>query len=178
MVVLEGTRTDTNLKHAFSEEGRFDRRFLKQELAAEAMGNRGLAALSRTEARNGACFAAGHLDFLVADEAEKDVSAADFAARMTTTINDRTGMYAGMARTARDEGFEEIADWFKLWPKRGARTRAGCTRSFINTRAKPDALVDRRHQNSECRVGTPPAMVRHRLITDTKEARPWLNTTT
>jgi rubrerythrin len=122
MKALEGTQTKANLKHAFTEEGRFDRRFLKQELAAEAMGDRELAALSRTVARNGACFAAGHLDFLVADDVAVTPSAmspADFAAEMTTMIDDRTAMYAGMARTARDEGFAEIADWFETLAKAG-----------------------------------------------------------
>lgn len=127
MVALEGTRTDTNLRHAFSEEGRFDRRLLKQELTAEATGNLELAGLTRSAARNGACVAADHLDFLVADDAEKDASPAG----MTTMINDRTGMYAGMARTARDEGFEEIAEWFETLAKAG-RSHAGRLRQVLH----------------------------------------------
>lgn len=30
---------------------------------------------------------------------------------------ERSARYAGMARTARDEGFNEIADWFELLAK-------------------------------------------------------------
>ena len=122
MVALEGTRTRTNLEHAFTEEGRFNRRILKQELAAEAMGFRELAALSRKVTENGACFASGHLNLLVADDDNVTPSAMsppDFAARMSDMIDDHTAMYAGMARTARDEGLEEIADWFETLAKAG-----------------------------------------------------------
>jgi rubrerythrin len=31
-------------------------------------------------------------------------------------------MYPGMAKTAREEGFDEIADWFETWPRPSART--------------------------------------------------------
>jgi rubrerythrin len=122
MVALEGTQTDTNLKNAFAEQGRFDRRILTREQLAEAMGYRELAAVSRTAARDGANFASGHLDFLVTSKSgvtPSGMSPADFAAEMTTMIDDNTAMYAGMARTARDEGFEEIADWFETLAKAG-----------------------------------------------------------
>ena len=32
-------------------------------------------------------------------------------------IHEYTDMYPGMARTAREEGFEEIADWFETLAK-------------------------------------------------------------
>jgi len=116
MVALEGTRTRINLEHAFTEEGCFNRRVLKQELAAETMGYGGLTAFSRTVVENGARFASGHLNFLVADDdsvTPREMSPPDFAARISETIDDHAAMYAGMARTARDEGFEEIASWFE-----------------------------------------------------------------
>jgi rubrerythrin len=122
MLSLEGTRTNANLKHAFSDEGRFDRRYLDHEQAAEAAGLFELAAVSRAAAGNGVCFASGHLDYLVADDrgsTPSGMSPSDFAAEMTAMIDDHTGMYAGMARTARDEGFEEIADWFETLAKAG-----------------------------------------------------------
>ena len=46
-----------------------------------------------------------------------------------------TDMYPGMAKTARDEGFDEIADWFE--------TLAKAERSHANRYQKAlDALVD------------------------------------
>jgi rubrerythrin len=117
MVALEGTRTETNLRYAFAEVGRFDRHLLKQERAARLTGDREVAVLSRATAENGARVAAGHLDFLVADDA--GVSPSETAAM----IDGHTDMYAGMARTARDEGLEEIADWFETLAKAG-RSRA------------------------------------------------------
>lgn len=122
MIWLEGTRTNANLKHAFSEEGRADRRYLNQELAAEAVGLREFAALSRAAAGNGTCFASGHLEFLVGDDdsvTPSGMSPAAFAAEMTTMIDDHAAMCAGMTRTARDEGFEDIADWFETLAKAG-----------------------------------------------------------
>jgi rubrerythrin len=122
MISLEGTRTNANLKHAFSDEGRFDRLYLNHERAAEAAGHRDLAVLTRTSAGTGARYAGGHLDFLIEDQdsaAPAGTSTAEFAAAMTEMIDEHTGMYAGMARTAHDEGFEEIADWFETLAKAG-----------------------------------------------------------
>jgi len=122
MISLEGTRTNANLKHAFSDEGRFDRLYLNHEQAAEAAGYRGLAVLARISAGTGARYAGGHLDFLVAGQdsaTPTGTSTAEFAAAMTEMIDEHTGMYAGMARTAHDEGFEEIADWFETLAKAG-----------------------------------------------------------
>lgn len=47
------------------------------------------------------------------------MSRSDFAAEMTTMIDDHTAMYSGMARTARDQGLEDIADWFDTLAKAG-----------------------------------------------------------
>jgi rubrerythrin len=122
MISLEGTRTNANLKHAFSDEGRFDRLYLNHEQAAEASGHRGLAVLARASAGYGARYAGGHLDLLIADNAipaPAGTSIVEFAAPMTDMIDEHTSMYAGMTRTAHDEGFEEIADWFETLAKAG-----------------------------------------------------------
>src|ERR1700735_2692059 len=57
MLSLEGSRTDENLKRAVLDEARFDRRYLRHELAAEAAGHRDLAALLRAAAKSGAAYA-------------------------------------------------------------------------------------------------------------------------
>jgi rubrerythrin len=121
-VWLEGTRTGANLKHAFSDEGQFNRLYLDQELAAETAGFPDLAKFSRAAAGSGARFASGHLDYLVAGNNRTTTSGMSrdgFAAEMTAIIDNRSAICAGMARTARDEGFEEIADWFETLAKAG-----------------------------------------------------------
>jgi rubrerythrin len=134
MVALEGTRTCINLEHAFTREGCFNRRILEQEPAAEAPGYRELAALSRTVAKSRAGFASGHLDFLVTDDDNIAPSGAPppaFATRMTELIDDHTAMYAGMARTAHEEGFEEVASWFETLAKAG-RSHVRRLRRILN----------------------------------------------
>jgi len=122
MVSLEGTRTNANLKYALAGEGQSDRHHLNHEAIAEAKGLRELAALSRAASRKGSCFASGHLELLSARDdivTRSRMSYPDFAAEMKTIIDDHAAMYAGMARTARDEEFEEIADWFETLAKAG-----------------------------------------------------------
>ena len=54
---------------------------------------------------------------------------------MAGETHEYTDMYPGMAKTARDEGFDEIADWFE--------TLAKAERSHANRYKKAlDALVD------------------------------------
>lgn len=118
MVPLEGSRTNANLKHALADEGRFDRLYLNHEQAADAAGYRELAALARAAAESGARFASGHLDHLIAGQQSATATAGSPAA-MAAMIEEHTAMYAGMARTAHDEGFEEIADWFETLAKAG-----------------------------------------------------------
>ncbi len=120
MPSLRGSRTDHNLRHAFSDEGRFNRLYRDCTQAASAEGERELATLSQAAADRGAGYAGGHLDFLVAGyDTSRPVgnSAADLANEIAAMTDDHTAMYAGMARTAHDEGFEEIAGWFETLAK-------------------------------------------------------------
>ena len=62
-------------------------------------------------------------------------SAGRIAAAVAGETHEYTDMYPGMAKTARDEGFDEIADWFE--------TLAKAERSHANRYQKAlDALVD------------------------------------
>ena len=56
-----------------------------------------------------------------------------------------TGMLAGMARTAREEGFAEIADWFETLAK-AERSHAGRFQKALNAAApqKTEPLGSRR----------------------------------
>jgi rubrerythrin len=53
---------------------------------------------------------------------------------MTAMIDEHTAMYAGMARTAHDEGFEEIAGWFETLAKARRSHALRIRRAVENTR--------------------------------------------
>ncbi|GIT03490.1 MAG: hypothetical protein CM1200mP28_07490 [Deltaproteobacteria bacterium] len=44
-----------------------------------------------------------------------------------------TGMYPGMAKTARDEGFNEIADWFETPFAKAEKSHAGRFQQLANS---------------------------------------------
>jgi rubrerythrin len=122
MASVKGSRTDQNLRHAFSDEGRFNRLNLSCTQAAAAEGQRESATLAQAADDRGAGYAGGHLDFRVAGydtSAPLGSSAVELATAIATMKDDHTAMYAGMARTAHDEGFEEIAGWFEILAKPG-----------------------------------------------------------
>ena len=47
-------------------------------------------------------------------------------------VHEYTDMYPGMARTAREEGFEEIADWFETLAK-AEKSHAGKFQKTLDT---------------------------------------------
>ena len=64
----------------------------------------------------------GHLDYLkqVGDPATglpMGDTATNLQASIAGETHEYTDMYPGMAKTARDEGFAEIADWFETLAK-------------------------------------------------------------
>ena len=62
-------------------------------------------------------------------------AAQNLKAAVAGETHEYTDMYPGMAKTAREEGFDEIADWFE--------TLAKAERSHANRYQKAlDALVD------------------------------------
>jgi rubrerythrin len=147
MLLLAGTRTDENLKRALLDEARFDRRYLRHELAAEAAGHRDLAAMLRAAAKSGAAYASGHLDYLVAgDELASSTptgkSAAELAATIVSMTDEHIAMYAGMARTAHQEGFDEIADWFETLA-RAVRSHGRRLRNVVNNTLQSPERVTR-----------------------------------
>ena len=133
MAVLNGTRTHQNLKDAFAGESQANRRYLYFANKADVEGQPEVAALFRSPAEGETGHAHGHLDYLseVGDPAtdlpigssEKNLKSA-----VAGETYEYTDMYPGMARTARDEGFDEIADWFE--------TLAEAERSHANKFAK------------------------------------------
>lgn len=121
-MVLKGSRTEQNLKDAFAGEAQANRRYLYFASRADVEGQNDVAMLFRSTAEGETGHAHGHLEFLeaVGDPATgmpMGNSRQNLAAAVAGETYEYTEMYPAMARTARDEGFDEIADWFETLAK-------------------------------------------------------------
>ena len=119
---LAGTRTEENLKAAFAGESQANRRYLYFAQKADIEGYNDVAAVFRSTAEGETGHAHGHLEFLeeTGDPATGEPigpTSSHHKAAIAGETHQYTDMYPGMARAARDEGFEEIADWFETLAK-------------------------------------------------------------
>ena len=119
---LKQSKTAENLKDAFAGESQANRRYLYFAQKADIEGAPDVAAVFRSTAEGETGHAHGHLEYLeeVGDPAtgEKMGETEDnLKSAITGETHEYTDMYPGMARTARDEGFDEIADWFETLAK-------------------------------------------------------------
>jgi rubrerythrin len=122
MAKLEGTKTHTNLKEAFAGESQANRRYLYFAKVADVEGYPDVAGLFKDTADGETGHAHGHLDFLkqIGDPAtgepigntEKNLKSA-----VAGETYEYQTMYPGFAKTAREEGFAEIAEWFETLAK-------------------------------------------------------------
>ena len=140
MASLKGSKTEENLKAAFAGESQANRRYLYFAQKADVEGYNDVSAVFRSTAEGETGHAHGHLEFLeeVGDPATGQPIGPtndNLKAAIAGETHEYTDMYPGMAKQARDEGFEEIADWFE--------TLAKAERSHANRYTKAlDALVD------------------------------------
>ena len=122
MKPLKGTRTHTNLKEAFAGESQANRRYLYFASKADVEGQNDVAALFRSTAEGETGHAHGHLEYLetVGDPATGlpiGGTPLNLKAAIAGETHEYTDMYPGMAKSARTEGFNEIADWFETLAK-------------------------------------------------------------
>lgn len=122
MADLNGTKTHDNLKEAFAGESQANRRYLYFAKAADIEGYPDVAGLFRDTAEGETGHAHGHLDYLkeVGDPATGEAIGATDKNLKSAVVGETfeyTDMYPGMAKTARDEGFSEVADWFETLAK-------------------------------------------------------------
>ena len=137
MASLKGSKTHENLKHAFAGESQANRRYLYFARRADIEGYPDIGGLFRdtSEAETGHAF--GHMDYLkeVGDPAT-GVPIGDTKKNLQSAIEgetyEYTEMYPGMAKTAREEGFEEIADWFETLA-RAEKSHAGRFTQGLNS---------------------------------------------
>ena len=126
---LKGSKTEQCLKDAFAGESQANRRYLYFAQKADIEGHNDVAAVFRSTAEGETGHAHGHLEFLEAcgDPATGEpigTTADNLKSAIAGETHEYTDMYPGMAREARDEGFDEIADWFETLAK-AERSHAG-----------------------------------------------------
>jgi len=112
---LKGSKTEQNLKDAFAGESQANRRYLyfaaKADLEyLEAVGDPATG--------------------LPIGETGNNLKAA-----IAGETHEYTDMYPGMAKAARSEGFEEIADWFETLAK-AERSHANRFQKALDTLGK------------------------------------------
>ncbi|HET8773498.1 MAG TPA: rubrerythrin family protein [Thermoanaerobaculia bacterium] len=126
---LNTSKTLQNLKDAFAGESMANRRYLYFARLADVEGQPDIAGLFRDTAEGETGHAHGHLDYIrkVGDPATGlpiGETRLNLKAAIHGETHEYTDMYPGMARTAREEGFDEIADWFETLA-RAEKSHAG-----------------------------------------------------
>ena len=121
-MALKDSKTEQNLKDAFAGESQANRRYLYFASKADVEGYNDVASVFRSTAEGETGHAHGHLEYLeeTGDPATcmPICSTSDnLKASVAGETHEYTDMYPGMASTARDEGFDEIADWFETLAK-------------------------------------------------------------
>ena len=131
------SKTFQNLKDAFAGESMANRRYLYFAKQADVEGQPDVAGLFRDTAEGETGHAHGHLDYLrkVGDPATGlpiGETKLNLKAAIHGETHEYTDMYPGMAKTAREEGFAEIADWFETLA-RAEKSHAGRFQKGLDT---------------------------------------------
>ncbi len=137
MASLKGSKTFQNLKDAFAGESQANRRYLYFAKQADTEGYPEVAGNFRDTAEGETGHSHGHLDYLkeVGDPATGlpiGDSQANLKAAIAGETHEYTDMYPGMARTAREEGFAKVADWFETLAK-AEKSHAGRFQKMLDS---------------------------------------------
>ncbi len=129
MPELKDSQTERNLKEAFAGESQANRRYLYFAQKADVEGYPDVAALFRSVAEGETGHAFGHFDFLkqVGDPVTGEpvgTTADNLRSAIAGETYEYTEMYPGFAKTARDEGFEDVAEWLETLA-RAEKSHAG-----------------------------------------------------
>jgi len=134
---LAGTKTLQNLKDAFAGESQANRRYLYFAKVADVEGYPEVAGNFKETADGETGHAHGHLDYIkqIGDPAtglpigntEKNLKAA-----IAGETHEYETMYPSMAKSARDEGFDDIAEWFETLAK-AEKSHAGRFQKMLDS---------------------------------------------
>ncbi|MEE9287470.1 MAG: rubrerythrin family protein [Gammaproteobacteria bacterium] len=119
---LKGSKTEENLKDAFAGESQANRRYLYFAQKADVEGYNDVSAVFRSTAEGETGHAHGHLEYLeaIGDPATGlpiGATEDNLKSAIAGETYEYTDMYPGMAKTAREENLDEIADWFETLAK-------------------------------------------------------------
>ncbi|MBV8979241.1 MAG: rubrerythrin family protein [Alphaproteobacteria bacterium] len=140
MTALKDSKTAQNLRDAFAGESQANRRYLYFAQKADVEGYNDVSAVFRSTAEGETGHAHGHLEYLeaVGDPATGQPigdTSLNLKASIAGETHEYTDMYPGMAKTARAEGFDEIADWFETLAK-AEKSHAGRFQKALDTLGK------------------------------------------
>lgn len=136
MAGLKNSKTIENLKAAFAGESQANRRYLYFARQADIEGYPEVAGVFKNTADGETGHAFGHLDFIkeVGDPATGlpiGETAENLKAAVAGETYEYTEMYPGFAKTAREEGFAEVAEWFETLA-RAEKSHAGKFQSTLD----------------------------------------------
>lgn len=117
---LTGKKTLENLKAAFAGESQANRRYLYFAEKADEEGESDVAALFRSISNGETKHAFGHMNWLDEDPATGEpigTTEKNLKAAIAGEVYEFTEMYPGFAKVARDEGLDQIAEWFDVMAK-------------------------------------------------------------
>jgi rubrerythrin len=134
---LKGSKTHENLKHAFAGESQANRRYLYFAQKADVEGYTEVSGIFRSTAEGETGHAFGHMDFLedAGDPATDEPFGStedNLKSAVVGEVYEYTEMYPGFAKSARDEGFDEIAEWFETLA-RAEKSHAGRFQSALDS---------------------------------------------
>ena len=122
------TKTMENLQEAFAGESQANRKYLAFAAQAEKEGLIGVAKLFKAAAAAETVHAHTHLRNMKGI----GTTAENLKAAIAGETHEYTDMYPGMAKSARDEKFDEIADWFETLAK-AEKSHAGRFQKALDT---------------------------------------------
>ncbi len=127
--LLKGTKTLQNLKDGFAGESQANRRYLYFARKADIEGYPDVAGVFRDTAEGETGHAFGHFDFMAeTGDPVTGVPVGGTDKNLKSAIEgetyEYTQMYPGFAKTAREEGFAEVAEWFETLA-RAEKSHAG-----------------------------------------------------
>jgi rubrerythrin len=129
MGLLQNSKTLANLKEGFAGESQANRRYLYFARKADIEGLPDIAGVFRDTAEGETGHAFGHFEFMeevgdpVTNEPVGDTKA-NLKSAIAGETYEYTEMYPGFAKSAREEGFDDIAEWFETLA-RAEKSHAG-----------------------------------------------------
>ncbi len=134
---LSGTKTHQNLKDAFAGESQANRRYMYFAKVADVEGLPEIAGNFKETADGETGHAHGHLDYLKsAGDPATGLPIGSTENNLKSAIAGETHeyetMYPSMAKAAREEGFDDIAEWFETLAK-AEKSHAGRFTKMLET---------------------------------------------